>query len=79
MSVGWQEDRKCSVLSSQCGDQCSFDSAFGRHLENMCFCFRSTPADCMAAFNQIGEVRPTFLIIFVMHQYIGAANQFAPT
>ncbi len=37
--------RKCSVLSSHCRDRHSLDFEFGRHLENMCFRCRFTPAD----------------------------------
>ncbi len=38
---GGMEDGKCSVFSSHCGDRRSFVS----ETENMCFRFRSTPAD----------------------------------
>jgi hypothetical protein len=44
-NYGGREDGKCSVPSSHCGDLRSFVSEFGRHLENVCFYFRSTPAD----------------------------------
>ncbi len=42
---GDRVDAKCSVLSYHCGDQCSFVSEIGRHLENMRFRSRTTPAD----------------------------------
>jgi hypothetical protein len=42
---GGREDGKYLGFSSYCGDRRSFFSEIGRHLENMNFCFLSTPAD----------------------------------
>jgi hypothetical protein len=40
---GGQEDGKCSVFSSHCSDQHSFDSEIGRNFENIRFFFHFTP------------------------------------
>ncbi len=63
-----REDGKCLVFSLHCGDQCSFVSEIGRHLGIILFPFLLTPANCAA----------NILILFVQHQYIGAADQLAP-
>ncbi len=70
---GGLEDGKCSVFSSHCGDRRSFVS----ETENMCFRFRSTPAD-LIGHAKLNRRAANILILFVLHKYIGAADQLAP-
>jgi hypothetical protein len=45
------------VLALICGDRRSFFSEIYRHLENMRFCFRSTPADRIELIQDGGQIK----------------------
>jgi hypothetical protein len=75
---GGREDVKCLDFSSLCGDRRSFFSEIDRRLENMRFCFRSTPAEWIGLVYQSRRGAANILILLVLHQYIGAAHQLAP-
>ncbi len=75
---GGLEDVKCLDFSSHGGERRSFLFLFGRHLGINLFPLPLTPADWIGIVwpNRCGAAN--ILILLVLRQYIGAANQLAP-